>query len=144
MINYAMSYCWICYAYSFHRSCLCHTAGWCAAASFTRCLTPTDHSAPVYIRERCSSSTTCWWYACQYCPSHKFFLTWSLGRIFLIFLFIIWQVTKIFQKKKTSVTYSFRQSFSLVEMQVHMFQNSCKICISEYLCLFISKVQKWN
>lgn len=36
------------------------------------------------------------------------------------------QVTKIFQKKKTSVTYSFRQSFSLVEMQVHMFQNSCK------------------
>lgn len=36
------------------------------------------------------------------------------------------QVTKIFQKKKTSVTYSFRQSFSLVEMQVHMFQNSCE------------------
>uniref|UniRef100_A0A674MXV7 IQ motif and Sec7 domain ArfGEF 2 n=1 Tax=Takifugu rubripes TaxID=31033 RepID=A0A674MXV7_TAKRU len=33
-------------------------------------------------------------------------------------------VTKIFQKKKTSVTYSFRQSFSLVEMQVQMFQNS--------------------
>lgn len=36
------------------------------------------------------------------------------------------QVTKIFQKKKTSVTYSFRQSFPLVEMQVHMFQNSCE------------------
>ncbi|KAJ8259450.1 hypothetical protein GJAV_G00169400 [Gymnothorax javanicus] len=33
-------------------------------------------------------------------------------------------VTKVFQKKKTSVTYSFRQSFPLVEMQVHMFQNS--------------------
>ncbi|XP_035238194.1 IQ motif and SEC7 domain-containing protein 1-like [Anguilla anguilla] len=33
-------------------------------------------------------------------------------------------VTKIFQKKKNSVTYSFRQSFPLVEMQVHMFQNS--------------------
>uniref|UniRef100_A0A3Q3K181 SEC7 domain-containing protein n=1 Tax=Monopterus albus TaxID=43700 RepID=A0A3Q3K181_MONAL len=33
-------------------------------------------------------------------------------------------VTKIFQKKKTSVTYSFRQHFPLVEMQVHMFQNS--------------------
>ncbi|XP_072571311.1 IQ motif and SEC7 domain-containing protein 1 isoform X2 [Paramormyrops kingsleyae] len=33
-------------------------------------------------------------------------------------------VTKIFQKKKNSVTYSFRQSFALVEMQVHMFQNS--------------------
>ncbi|XP_076132414.1 IQ motif and SEC7 domain-containing protein 1-like [Alosa pseudoharengus] len=33
-------------------------------------------------------------------------------------------VTKIFQKKKTLVTYSFRQSFPLVEMQVHMFQNS--------------------
>ncbi|XP_051949832.1 IQ motif and SEC7 domain-containing protein 2 [Xyrauchen texanus] len=33
-------------------------------------------------------------------------------------------VTKIFQKKKTSVTYSFRQSFPLLETQVHMFQNS--------------------
>ncbi|MFT7814236.1 IQ motif and SEC7 domain-containing protein 1-like [Arapaima gigas] len=33
-------------------------------------------------------------------------------------------VTKIFQKKKTSMTYSFRQSFPLVEMQVHLFQNS--------------------
>ncbi|XP_057677963.1 IQ motif and SEC7 domain-containing protein 2 [Corythoichthys intestinalis] len=33
-------------------------------------------------------------------------------------------VTKIFQKKKSSVTYSFRHSFPLVEMQVHMFQNS--------------------
>uniref|UniRef100_A0A8C7JZE0 IQ motif and Sec7 domain ArfGEF 2 n=1 Tax=Oncorhynchus kisutch TaxID=8019 RepID=A0A8C7JZE0_ONCKI len=31
-------------------------------------------------------------------------------------------VTKIFQKKKTSVTYSFRQSFPLVEMHVHIFQ----------------------
>lgn len=40
--------------------------------------------------------------------------------------YLINQVTKIFQKKKTSVTYSFRQSFPLVEMQVHMFQNSCK------------------
>ncbi|XP_056129215.1 IQ motif and SEC7 domain-containing protein 1 isoform X2 [Lampris incognitus] len=36
-------------------------------------------------------------------------------------------VTKIFQKKKTSVTYSFRQSFPLVEMQVHMFQNSSEL-----------------
>lgn len=36
------------------------------------------------------------------------------------------QVTKIFQKKKTSVTYSFRQSFPLVDMQVHTFQNTCK------------------
>lgn len=35
-------------------------------------------------------------------------------------------MTKIFQKKKTSVTYSFRQSFPLVGMQVHMFQNSCE------------------
>ncbi|KAI1891194.1 hypothetical protein AGOR_G00162440 [Albula goreensis] len=33
-------------------------------------------------------------------------------------------MTKIFQKKKSLVTYSFRQSFPLVEMQVHMFQNS--------------------
>ncbi|XP_068599567.1 IQ motif and SEC7 domain-containing protein 1-like [Brachionichthys hirsutus] len=33
-------------------------------------------------------------------------------------------VTKIFQKKKTSVTYSFRQSFPLVEMQAHVFQSS--------------------
>lgn len=38
-------------------------------------------------------------------------------------------MTKIFQKKKTSVTYSFRQSFPLVEMQVHMFQNSCETSI---------------
>lgn len=41
-------------------------------------------------------------------------------------LYVVQQVTKIFQKKKTSVTYSFRQSFPLVEMQVHMFQNSCE------------------
>ncbi|XP_043916523.1 IQ motif and SEC7 domain-containing protein 2 isoform X2 [Protopterus annectens] len=33
-------------------------------------------------------------------------------------------VTKVFQKKKILVTYSFRQSFPLVEMQVHLFQNS--------------------
>ncbi len=46
------------------------------------------------------------------------------------------QVTKIFQKKKTSVTYSFRQSFPLVEMQVHMFQNSCKY-IHPSICLTI-------
>lgn len=45
------------------------------------------------------------------------------------------KVTKIFQKKKTSVTYSFRQSFPLVEMQVHMFQNSCKI--SSCLIFFV-------
>nr|XP_046199216.1 IQ motif and SEC7 domain-containing protein 1-like isoform X2 [Oncorhynchus gorbuscha] len=32
-------------------------------------------------------------------------------------------VTKIFQKKKNSVTYSFRQSFSLYGMQVLMFEN---------------------
>ncbi|KAM4820956.1 IQ motif and SEC7 domain-containing protein 1 isoform 2-T2 [Thomomys bottae] len=32
-------------------------------------------------------------------------------------------VTKIFQKKKTSVTYSFRQSFSLCGMQVLLFEN---------------------
>lgn len=36
------------------------------------------------------------------------------------------QVTKIFQKKKTSVTYSFRQSFPLLDMQVHTFQNTCR------------------
>nr|XP_033777296.1 IQ motif and SEC7 domain-containing protein 2 isoform X2 [Geotrypetes seraphini] len=33
-------------------------------------------------------------------------------------------VTKIFQKKKILVTYSFRQSFPLVEMQMQLFQNS--------------------
>ncbi|XP_077473333.1 IQ motif and SEC7 domain-containing protein 1 isoform X2 [Stigmatopora argus] len=33
-------------------------------------------------------------------------------------------VTKVFQKKKSSVTYSFRRSFPLVEMQIHVFQNS--------------------
>ncbi|MED6234134.1 IQ motif and S7 domain-containing protein 1, partial [Ataeniobius toweri] len=32
-------------------------------------------------------------------------------------------VTKIFQKKKNSVTYSFRQSFSLYGMQVMLFEN---------------------
>lgn len=36
------------------------------------------------------------------------------------------QVTKIFQKKKNSVTYSFRQSFSLYGMQVLLFENQCK------------------
>ncbi|KAM4563771.1 uncharacterized protein PAE49_011764 isoform 2-T2 [Odontesthes bonariensis] len=42
-----------------------------------------------------------------------------------VFLFNdLLMVTKIFQKKKTSVTYSFRQSFPLVDMQVHTFQNS--------------------
>ncbi|XP_077139963.1 IQ motif and SEC7 domain-containing protein 2 isoform X14 [Ranitomeya variabilis] len=33
-------------------------------------------------------------------------------------------VTKIFQKKKILVTYSFRQSFPLVDMQMQLFQNS--------------------
>uniref|UniRef100_I3KBW0 IQ motif and Sec7 domain ArfGEF 2 n=1 Tax=Oreochromis niloticus TaxID=8128 RepID=I3KBW0_ORENI len=42
-----------------------------------------------------------------------------------VFLFNdLLMVTKIFQKKKTSVTYSFRQSFPLVDMQVHTFQNT--------------------
>ncbi|XP_068997867.1 IQ motif and SEC7 domain-containing protein 1-like isoform X3 [Embiotoca jacksoni] len=42
-----------------------------------------------------------------------------------VFLFNdLLMVTKIFQKKKTSVTYSFRQSFPLVDMQVHTFQNN--------------------
>lgn len=36
------------------------------------------------------------------------------------------QVTKIFQKKKNSVTYSFRQSFSLYGMQVLLFENQCE------------------
>ncbi len=43
------------------------------------------------------------------------------------------QVTKIFQKKKTSVTYSFRQSFPLLDMQVHTFQNTCKFCSVSFL-----------
>ncbi|MEQ2207960.1 IQ motif and S7 domain-containing protein 2, partial [Xenoophorus captivus] len=43
-----------------------------------------------------------------------------------VFLFNdLLMVTKIFQKKKTSVTYSFRQSFPLLDMQVHTFQNTC-------------------
>ncbi|XP_077579770.1 IQ motif and SEC7 domain-containing protein 1 isoform X2 [Stigmatopora nigra] len=33
-------------------------------------------------------------------------------------------VTKVFQKKKSSVTYTFRRSLPLVEMQIHVFQNS--------------------
>ncbi|XP_029282383.1 IQ motif and SEC7 domain-containing protein 2-like [Cottoperca gobio] len=42
-----------------------------------------------------------------------------------VFLFNdLLMVTKIFQKKKTSVTYNFRQSFPLVDMQVHTFQNT--------------------
>ncbi|KAG7519394.1 IQ motif and SEC7 domain-containing protein 2 isoform X2 [Solea senegalensis] len=42
-----------------------------------------------------------------------------------VFLFNdLLMVTKIFQKKKSSVTYSFRQSFPLVDMQVHTFQNT--------------------
>uniref|UniRef100_A0A8C3V3S4 IQ motif and Sec7 domain ArfGEF 2 n=1 Tax=Catharus ustulatus TaxID=91951 RepID=A0A8C3V3S4_CATUS len=36
------------------------------------------------------------------------------------------QVTKIFQKKKILVTYSFRQSFPLVEMHMQLFQNACE------------------
>ncbi|PKU29932.1 iq motif and sec7 domain-containing protein 1 isoform x2 [Limosa lapponica baueri] len=39
-------------------------------------------------------------------------------------------VTKIFQKKKNSVTYSFRQSFSLYGMQVLLFENQCKSLLS--------------
>lgn len=46
---------------------------------------------------------------------------WSLW-----LLHFCWQVTKIFQKKKNSVTYSFRQSFSLYGMQVMLFENQCK------------------
>ncbi|XP_061123544.1 IQ motif and SEC7 domain-containing protein 2-like [Syngnathus typhle] len=42
-----------------------------------------------------------------------------------VFLFNdLLMVTKIFQKKKASVTYSFRQSFPLVDIQVHTFQNT--------------------
>ncbi|XP_019746928.1 IQ motif and SEC7 domain-containing protein 1-like isoform X1 [Hippocampus comes] len=42
-----------------------------------------------------------------------------------VFLFNdLLMVTKIFQKKKASVTYSFRQSFPLVDMQVHTFQST--------------------
>uniref|UniRef100_A0A8C5WRA6 IQ motif and Sec7 domain ArfGEF 2 n=1 Tax=Laticauda laticaudata TaxID=8630 RepID=A0A8C5WRA6_LATLA len=41
-----------------------------------------------------------------------------------VFLFNDLLVTKIFQKKKILVTYSFRQSFPLVEMQLQLFQNS--------------------
>ncbi|KAB0390713.1 hypothetical protein E2I00_007854, partial [Balaenoptera physalus] len=37
----------------------------------------------------------------------------------------LFEVTKIFQKKKNSVTYSFRQSFSLYGMQVLLFENQC-------------------
>lgn len=42
------------------------------------------------------------------------------------FLCTWFQVTKIFQKKKNSVTYSFRQSFSLYGMQVMLFESQCK------------------
>lgn len=58
------------------------------------------------------------------CPSS--FLTWIPFSSLLAFSSCSTQVTKIFQKKKTSVTYSFRQSFPLLDMQVHTFQNTCK------------------
>lgn len=44
----------------------------------------------------------------------------------LCMLCFLSQVTKIFQKKKNSVTYSFRQSFSLYGMQVLLFENQCE------------------
>ncbi|EQB77843.1 hypothetical protein CB1_000465054 [Camelus ferus] len=43
-------------------------------------------------------------------------------------------VTKIFQKKKNSVTYSFRQSFSLCGMQVLLFENQCE-CVRTHQVL---------
>lgn len=46
------------------------------------------------------------------------------------------QVTKIFQKKKNSVTYSFRQSFSLYGMQVLLFENQCKSCQLLSFCAY--------
>ena len=36
------------------------------------------------------------------------------------------QITKIFSKKKTGITYSFKQSFSLCDMQVYLFETSRK------------------
>jgi len=51
-------------------------------------------------------------------------------------------VTKIFQKKKNSVTYSFRQSFSLYGMQVLLFENQCKSLLSVWMTiLFINKIK---
>lgn len=42
------------------------------------------------------------------------------------------KVTKIFQKKKILVTYSFRQSFPLVEMHMQLFQNSCESLLGSH------------
>lgn len=59
--------------------------------------------------------------------SSPLFFTCSVFRpILKNVLSALFQVTKIFQKKKNSVTYSFRQSFSLYGMQVMLFENQCK------------------
>lgn len=67
------------------------------------------------------------------------------------------KVTKIFQKKKNSVSYSFRQSFSLYGMQLLLFENQCKchfifigchqnvkandnICVCMCVCVSVIKV----
>lgn len=51
-------------------------------------------------------------------------------------------MTKIFQKKKNSVTYSFRQSFSLYGMQVLLFENQCKSLLSFLMTSIIYKENK--
>lgn len=50
----------------------------------------------------------------------------------LVFFPPLPKVTKIFQKKKILVTYSFRQSFPLVEMHMQLFQNSCESLLGSY------------
>lgn len=50
----------------------------------------------------------------------------------LVFFPSLPKVTKIFQKKKILVTYSFRQSFPLVEMHMQLFQNSCESLLGSH------------
>lgn len=50
----------------------------------------------------------------------------------LVFFPPLLKVTKIFQKKKILVTYSFRQSFPLVEMHMQLFQNSCESLLGSH------------
>ena len=42
----------------------------------------------------------------------------------LLMFLLMFQVTKIFSKKKSGTTYSFKQSYSLCDMQVYLFETS--------------------
>lgn len=102
------------------------TGDWSVTADFLKCPTPTNHKSWACTRGRSSSLMTSWWYEMHYFSRHiENTLRYSTEVTVYALLFCS-QVTKIFQKKKNSVTYSFRQSFSLYGMQVLLFENQCK------------------